>query len=78
MSVEDSESRRFELTFGYVLLRPILAQHPSRIFSLFFLVWNFFFGRCAHSDRYRNLMAGIFEIQGFFGNTYGVSVYKQG
>ena len=45
MSVEDSDSRRFELTFGWGFLRPILAQHlPRNYFFPFFLqVWNFFF-----------------------------------
>ena len=28
----------------------------------------FFLKICAHRERYRNLMAGIFEIQSFFGN----------
>ena len=34
MSVEDSESRRVESTFGWVFLREILAQHlPNNYFS---------------------------------------------
>ena len=45
MSVEGSESRRFELTFGWVFLRPILAQDRPRnyFFRGFWKVWNFFF-----------------------------------
>ena len=47
MSVQDSECRRFEQTFGWVFLRPILAQDRPRIFFFrgFWKVWNFFFGR---------------------------------
>ena len=68
MSVEDSESRRFESTFGGVFsgrLGPTSA-HQELLFSEFFkknLVWNFFSEDfCAHSERYYNLMAGIFGI----------------
>ena len=70
MSVEDSESRRFESTFGWVFLRPILAQHrPRNSFRfLFWKAWNLFSKICAHSERYRNLLAGIFEILTFYGN----------
>ena len=64
MPVEDSESRRFELTFGGVLLRPILAQLLPR--NCFFLFCNLFLKICAHSERYRNLIAGIFEIKTFW------------
>ena len=70
MSVEDSESRRFELTFGWVFVRPILAQDLPRnsFFRFFFKVFFFFSKICAHSERYRNLLAGIFENGTFFGN----------
>ena len=50
------------------LLRPILAQQLPRIFFFFLKGWNFFFKICAHSGRYRNLMAGIFEVQTFIGD----------
>ena len=51
-------------------LRPILAQHLPRncCFVFFFQVWIFFVKICAHSERYRNLMALIFEFKLFFGN----------
>ena len=70
MSVEDSESRRFELTFGWVFLRPFLAQdRPSNYFSGFFEKFELFFSKiCAHSERYRNLLAGVFEFLTFYGN----------
>ena len=46
MSIEDSESRRFELTFVWVFLRPILAQDLPRIFfSRFFSKFETFFRR---------------------------------
>ena len=69
MSVEDAESRRFELTFRCVFLRPILAQHLVRnyFFHFFFQVYIFFGGRFVLM-RYINLLAGIFEIQVFFGD----------
>ena len=57
---------------GSVFLRPILAQDlpwAGIIFFVFFgQLWNFFSKICAHSELYRNLMAGIFEISFFFGN----------
>ena len=44
MSVEDSESRRFELTFGWVFLRLDLSPTSAQDFllTLFFHVWNIF------------------------------------
>ena len=53
------------LTFGWVFLRPILAQHLARNYfsQFFFQVWNVIWKICAHSGRYRNLMAGILEVQ---------------
>ena len=50
--------------------RLILAQHLPRIFFPFFLskFETFFVKICAQCERYRNLMAGIFEIHCFFGN----------
>ena len=55
------------LSFGRVFLRPILAQHLATkyVFRFFFQVWNIIIKICAHSERYRNLMAGIFEIPSF-------------
>ena len=69
MSVHDSESRRFELniwlSFSQADLGPTSA--PGIVFSGFFWkVWNFFFLICAHSERLRNLLTGIFEIHFFF------------
>ena len=71
MSVQDSESRRFEQTFGWVFFRPIswpkIAQ--ELLFSGFLESLKLFFLKiCAHSERYRNLLAGIFEIPTFYGN----------
>ena len=60
MSVQDSESSRFEQTFGlsfYLLLRSIIFFKSETRFSKI----------CAHSERYRNLLAGIFEIPTFYG-----------
>ena len=38
-------------------------------FSGFFEKFGTFFSKiCAHSERYRNLLAGIFEIPTFYGN----------
>ena len=72
MSVENSESRRFELTFGSSFPQADLGPTSAQdFFFRFFLkslevfFRSFFF---AHSERYRNLMAGIFEIQALFGN----------
>ena len=47
-----------------------MAQDRPRIFfSGFFEKFETFFGRiCAHSERYRYLLAGIFEIPTFYGN----------
>ena len=68
MSVEDSESRRFELTFGCVFLRAILVQHLPRIVFFFVFSKNFslelFFGRFV-LERYTKRIAGIIEIQSF-------------
>ena len=71
MSVEDSESRRFELTFGRVFLRPILPKICPGISLGAGGVEKFetFFSKiCAHSERYRNILAGTFEIRTSFGN----------
>ena len=64
MSVQDSESRRFEQTFGWVFLRPT----GIIFFGVFEKFETFFSKICAHSERYRNLLAGIFEILTFYGN----------
>ena len=52
------------LSFSQADIGPTPAQ--ERFFSFFFKLWNVFFKICAHSERYRNLMAGIFEIRAFF------------
>ena len=64
-SVENSESRRFELTFGWVLLRPILTQHlPGNVFFRLKKKNGIFFSKiCAHSGR--KSCGGIFAIQTF-------------
>ena len=41
---------------------------PGIIFSGFSYSLNCFWKICAHSERYRNLLAGIFEIRFFYGN----------
>ena len=68
MSVDDSKSRQFELkiwlSFSQVNLGRTYGQ--ELFFSLFFFTLKLFFMKiCAHSERYRNIMAGIFEIQSF-------------
>ena len=48
ISVEDSESRRFELAFGCFFLTPVVAQHLPRRFFFFFTEHDsleFCFGR---------------------------------
>ena len=59
-----------EQTFGWVFLRPILAQDRPRnyFFGVFENFETCFSKICAHSERYRNLLAGIFEILTFYGN----------
>ena len=37
-------------------------------FGVFEKFESFFFKICSHSKRYRNLLAGIFEVRSFFGN----------
>ena len=68
MSVQDSESRRFELRGHWVFLRLILAQRlPRHMLFLFFLKFGSFFQKvCAHSEQYRKVMLCTFEIQSFF------------
>ena len=70
MSVQDSESRRFEQTIDWVFLRPILAQDRPRnyFFGVLEKFETFFSKICAHSDRCRNLLAGIVDILTFYGN----------
>ena len=64
MFVENSESRRFELSFSQADLGPTFGQ--ELFFHLFFFNFGTFFVKiCARSERYRNLTAGIFEIQLF-------------
>ena len=79
---EDSESRRFESSlwrsFSQVYLGPTSGQEffwGEGGETLDFFQWRL----CAHSERYRNLLAGIFEIQTFFGNIEFplASVYKR-
>ena len=68
MSVVDSESRRFELNTRPSFSQADLGRTPRQelVFPLFF--FTFLVKICAHSERYRNRMAGIFESQIFFGN----------
>ena len=69
MSVEDSESRRFELngwlSFSQADLDPTSAQELF-FFAFFWKFGTLFLKICAHSERYRNLIAGIFEIKTFW------------
>ena len=54
------------LSFSQADLGPRSAQD---FFLFFFEEFETFFSKiCAHSERYRNLLAGIFEIRSFFGN----------
>ena len=58
MFVENSESRRFELSFSQADLGPTFGQ--ELFFHLFFFNFGTFFVKiCAHSERYRNLMAEV-------------------
>ena len=70
MSVEDSESRHFELTFGGVFSgRSWPKIGPGIIFVGDFGKFETFFAKiCAHSEPYRYILAGIFEILTFYGN----------
>ena len=55
------------LSFSQVDLGPRSAQ--ELFFGDFLKSLNLFFSKiCAHSERYRNLLAGIFEILTFDGN----------
>ena len=55
------------LSFSQADLGPRSAQ--ERFFSFFLKSLKLFFAKiCAHSERYRNLLAGIFEISTFDGN----------
>ena len=47
-----------------------MAQdRPRKYFFRVFEKFETFFSKiCAHSERYRNLLAGIFEILTFYGN----------
>ena len=66
LSVEDTESRRFELMFRWALLSGMLAGDPGRkALFVFFIVKNTRKIR-AHSERYINITAGIFEICTWF------------
>ena len=56
-------------TFGWVFLRPILAGPGIILFGDFEKLETFFPKICAHSERYRNLLAGIFEILTFYGTS---------
>ena len=66
MSFEDSESRRFGWTIGWVFLRAILAPRSAQelFFSGFSKILKLFFQRfVAHGKRYRNLLAGILKFK---------------
>ena len=54
-----------KLSFSPADLGPTSAQEFS--FSFFVQLWKLFGTICAHSERCRHLMAGIFEIHLFFG-----------
>ena len=59
------------MTFsGCVFKRLILAQHlPKNNFPIFIsTLETSIMTVCAHSERYKKLMEGIFEILFFFGN----------
>ena len=65
MSVEGSESRRFERSISSVLLRPTLPQHSPRVYSwgdgisYDFVVIQI----SADRERHRNATAVILEIK---------------
>ena len=70
---------RFEfniwLSFSQADLGPISGQ--AFFFSVFFGSLEFLVKICAHCERYRNVMADIFEIQPFFGIAFPLaSVYN--
>ena len=54
------------LEFSQADLGPRSAQ--ELVFGVFEKFETFFSKICAHSERYRNLLAGIFEILTFYGN----------
>ena len=68
MSVEDSEFRRFELTFGWVFLTPILAQDVPRnyFFGFFLIVWDFFFEDLCSSRAVQKSFGGYLWNSNFF------------
>ena len=70
MSVEDSDSRRFELnillSFPQADLGPTSAQ--EYFFSFFFQVLKLLCEDLCSKRVVQNLMASIFEILTFFGN----------
>ena len=70
MSVQDSEYRRFEQHLAeFFSGRSWPKIGPGIIFLGVFERFETFFSKIrAHSERYRNLLAGIFEIQTFNGN----------
>ena len=69
-SVEDSESRRFELTLGSVFFRADLGPRSAHelVISWFLKMLELFATTCAHSERCRHILVGIFEILTFYGN----------
>ena len=67
MSVEHSESRRFKLNVSLSFSQADLGPKSGQDFIFrFFQVWNFFCKICAHSERYRNITAGIFKVHRIF------------
>ena len=70
MSVQDSESRRFEQHLAECFSgRSWPKIGPGLIFFGVFEKFETFFSKiCAHSERCRDLLAGIFEILTFYGN----------
>ena len=62
-----SRTRNLELTFDLSFSEADLGLTSAQelLFSFFFKFGTFFSKTCAHSERYRNLVAGIFELQTF-------------
>ena len=67
MSVEDSESRRFELNIWLSFSQADLGPTSGQELLLFFFssLELFFVEICAHSERYSDLVVGLYESQSF-------------
>ena len=69
MSVQDSESRRFEHLAEFFSGRSWPKIGAGIISFGFFEKFKTFFSKiCAHSEQYINLLAGIFKILTFYSN----------